>query len=79
MVIDLKKLEKENISLKKKLNRKKSKGSSKKILKRPTAKGIEPISTKKLLKGLTQDRALVSEGRTGYFKEEYVGERKWLS
>ena len=49
-----------------------------KILKKPKAK-IRSVDPKKAITQGMGKRALVSEGRTGYFKKEYVKESKWLS
>jgi hypothetical protein len=59
-------------------NKKKDKKEKGKFLKTPKIK-IHPISATKLIspqKG--EHHALVSEGRTGYFNDEYEKEMKWL-
>ncbi len=49
-----------------------------KALRKPTAKLPNYSARKVLMKGANQG-ALVREGRTGFFNDEYVKETKWLS
>jgi hypothetical protein len=67
-----KKLTKELVKTKKK-----SKITKGKILKKPTQKLPSYDSKRILLKG--EKKALVTEGRTGYFNKELMEEVKWLS
>lgn len=64
---------------------KKSKGKSytpkgKKILRTPQAK-VKKISSKQMIKGfMKQGQRLVSEGKEGFFNDDYSEEKKrWLS
>ena len=62
----------------KKEKEKKSSGIFKgKFLKKPKL-GIKSISPEKVLTSGMGHHALVREGRTGYFNDEYEREMKWL-
>ena len=63
---------------KSKKSKKLKKQKEKRILTKPKAKLPSYDPTKMLMKGVGS-KALVSEGRTKYFDEEYREETKWLS
>jgi len=63
-------------------------GRETKILSRPKAKGVAPISQAALIKGIAQDRPLVREveekvierdDRSQFFNREMHREKKWLA
>jgi hypothetical protein len=61
-----------------KKGKKVKKRKEKKFIKKPKAK-LPSVDPKKFItKGLGHT-PLVGEGRTGYFNQEMMGERKWLS
>jgi len=66
------------VKKKKEKEEKKKKGIFKgKILKKPTAKLPSYNPEKMIMKGIS-NQALVREGRSKYFDEEYREEIKWL-
>lgn len=58
--------------------RKGKKSDTGKFLKNPKI-DIESVSAKKIITQGAGKYALVREGRTGYFKDEYERDMKWLS
>ena len=78
MVIDLKKVLKENKKLKKKLKkkRKKSSKSIKLKLSKPKVQLVKKLNpVKSVMKGEANTK-MVREGETGWFKKEYIKEKQ---
>ena len=79
----------EDAKKKSKSKKKAKKGKETKLLSKPKAKGIAPISQSALLKGISQDRPLVREveekvierdDRSLFFNREMAREKKkWLA